>query len=177
MADAPQPRPQRLVIPLHPERAAEQARVRLPAALLDAIRRVRVPAELAALVRVNTVGALQFVTPALLLAMGAALLALLVGSVAAALGVREVSAGAIAITAGRWTLLATTGGALSVMETLVREKFTRHPALAAQLLATGDLELVERNHWRDTFWGICDGRGENHLGRILMKVRTELQGA
>ena len=66
---------------------------------------------------------------------------------------------------------------LSVMETLVREKFTRHPALAAQLLATGDLELVERNHWRDTFWGVSDGRGENHLGRILMKVRSELQGA
>ena len=66
---------------------------------------------------------------------------------------------------------------LSVMETLVREKFTRHPELAVQLVATGTLELTERNHWRDTFWGVCDGRGENHLGRILMKVRAELQGA
>lgn len=64
---------------------------------------------------------------------------------------------------------------LSVMEGLVREKFTRHPELAAQLVATGSLELVERNHWQDTFWGICHGRGENHLGRILMKVRAEFQ--
>jgi hypothetical protein len=46
MADAPQPRPQRLVIPLHPERAGE-AHVRVPAALLAAIRRVRFPVELA----------------------------------------------------------------------------------------------------------------------------------
>lgn len=66
---------------------------------------------------------------------------------------------------------------LEVMETLVREKFTRHAALAAQLAATGTLDLVERNHWRDTFWGVCQGRGENHLGRILMKVRAELRGA
>jgi hypothetical protein len=64
---------------------------------------------------------------------------------------------------------------LEVMETLVREKFARHPALAARLLATGPVQLVERNHWRDTFWGVCDGRGENHLGRILMKVRDELR--
>ena len=112
MADAPQPRPQRLVIPLHPERA-EQAHARIPAALLAAIHRVRLPPELTALIRVNSGGALRFLAPALLLSVGAALLALLVGSVAAALGVREVSTGAIAITAGRWTLLATAGGALA----------------------------------------------------------------
>lgn len=64
---------------------------------------------------------------------------------------------------------------LHVMETLVREKFARHPDLAKQLLATGDVELVERNHWGDTFWGVCNGRGENHLGRILMLVRDELR--
>lgn len=64
---------------------------------------------------------------------------------------------------------------LEVMETLVREKFARHPDLAARLAATGDVQLVERNHWRDTFWGVCGGRGENHLGRILMRVRDELR--
>jgi ribA/ribD-fused uncharacterized protein len=63
---------------------------------------------------------------------------------------------------------------LHVMETLVREKFARHPLLAEQLLATGDVDLVERNHWNDTFWGVCNGEGENHLGRILMLVRSEL---
>lgn len=66
---------------------------------------------------------------------------------------------------------------LHVMETLVREKFTRHPDLAEQLLATGDVELVERNHWGDTFWGVCNVQGENHLGRILMLVRDELRGS
>lgn len=63
---------------------------------------------------------------------------------------------------------------LQVMETLLREKFTRHPELTRLLLRTGTLELVERNSWHDTFWGVCNGRGENHLGRLLMKIRTEL---
>lgn len=35
---------------------------------------------------------------------------------------------------------------LDVMRTLVREKFSRHHALAERLLATGDVELVERNY-------------------------------
>lgn len=64
---------------------------------------------------------------------------------------------------------------LEVMATLVREKFTRHPDLRALLLATEDLELVEFNTWRDTFWGRCHGVGENHLGRILMDVRAVLR--
>lgn len=106
MADAP-----RLVIPLHPERAA-RSRMRF-AALFAAIRRMHLPEELAALARANAAGALQFITPAILLALGAALLTLLLGSIAAALGVRGVNAGAIAVTAGRWTLLATAGGALA----------------------------------------------------------------
>ncbi|HEU4454080.1 MAG TPA: hypothetical protein VFR81_13515 [Longimicrobium sp.] len=113
MADAPQPRPTRDVIPLHPGRATDPPRPRWPAALLAAMPRVRVPAELAALLRVNARGALEFLAPALFLALGAALLALLAGRVAAALGVKGVSAGAIAATAGRWTLLASAGGALA----------------------------------------------------------------
>ena len=60
------------------------------------------------------------------------------------------------------------------MYRLVRQKFS-DPALAARLLATGDIELVENNHWRDTFWGVCDGVGENNLGKILMRVREELK--
>lgn len=63
---------------------------------------------------------------------------------------------------------------LQVMQTLVAEKFSRHPDLARRLLATGDLPLVERNSWRDTFWGEWNGRGENHLGRILMRIRSDL---
>ncbi len=35
-------------------------------------------------------------------------------------------------------------------------------------------ELIEGNHWNDTFWGICNGNGENNLGKILMKIRHEI---
>lgn len=66
---------------------------------------------------------------------------------------------------------------LTVMETLVREKFTRHPQLAAFLLRTDGIELVELNTWSDRFWGRANGRGENHLGQILMRIRAELAAA
>uniref|UniRef100_UPI00345E83CD NADAR domain-containing protein n=1 Tax=uncultured Duncaniella sp. TaxID=2768039 RepID=UPI00345E83CD len=52
-----------------------------------------------------------------------------------------------------------------------------NPALAEKLIATGDAELVEGNYWHDTVWGVCDGVGENHLGKILMRVREELKNS
>jgi ribA/ribD-fused uncharacterized protein len=61
-----------------------------------------------------------------------------------------------------------------VMEDVVRDKFTRHSDLAAKLLATGDALLEEGNAWGDRVWGVYQGQGENRLGLILMKVRTEL---
>lgn len=63
---------------------------------------------------------------------------------------------------------------VEVMTDLVRRKF-RDPGLARRLLATAERPLVEENTWDDTFWGVCDGRGENHLGRILMRIRDELR--
>jgi ribA/ribD-fused uncharacterized protein len=68
---------------------------------------------------------------------------------------------------------------ISVMTEIVREKFTRNPHLGQYLIATGDAELFEGNSWHDFFWGvdIKNGKGENHLGKILMKVRTELKVA
>ena len=113
MADAPQPRPVRDVIPLHPGRIGVPARVRFPTALLAAARELRVPAELVELVRVSAGRGSRFFAPAFLLAVGASLLALLGGSVAAALGMADVGAGTVAVTAGGWTLLATAGGALA----------------------------------------------------------------
>lgn len=64
---------------------------------------------------------------------------------------------------------------LRIMTNLVRTKFLQNPALGDKLLATGDEELIEGNHWGDTFWGVCRGEGENHLGRILMEVRKFLR--
>jgi ribA/ribD-fused uncharacterized protein len=65
---------------------------------------------------------------------------------------------------------------LGTMESLVRQKFS-HPELAKMLLLTGDEELIEANAWGDTFWGVDHktGEGQNHLGRILMKIRAELR--
>ena len=59
-----------------------------------------------------------------------------------------------------------------VMEEILRRKFEQRP-LAAKLAATGTAELVEGNTWGDQYWGVCGGAGENHLGRLLMKIRTE----
>ena len=63
---------------------------------------------------------------------------------------------------------------LKVMEDLVRQKF-HDSDLKKQLLDTGTSELIEGNWWNDTFWGVCNGKGEKHLGRILMKIREELK--
>lgn len=62
---------------------------------------------------------------------------------------------------------------LEVMEEILRAKFSV-PELKEKLKATGERELVEGNTWNDTFWGVCNGRGMNHLGKLLMKVRSEM---
>lgn len=64
---------------------------------------------------------------------------------------------------------------LEIMEDLVHQKFTKHQHLRKRLLATGDEELIEGNWWGDVFWGVCRGKGKNHLGKILMKIRAELR--
>ncbi len=63
---------------------------------------------------------------------------------------------------------------LQVMEDLLRLKFSNRE-VANLLRLTGSEELVEGNWWGDRFWGVCGGKGENHLGKLLMKIRTELQ--
>jgi len=63
---------------------------------------------------------------------------------------------------------------LDVMLWGIREKF-KNEDLRQLLAETGDEELVEGNWWGDKFWGVSNGEGENHLGKILMKVREELK--
>lgn len=64
---------------------------------------------------------------------------------------------------------------VDVMYILCKQKFMQEP-LRTALLATGEEELVEGNTWNDTFWGVCRGVGENHLGKILMRIRLEVGG-
>lgn len=61
---------------------------------------------------------------------------------------------------------------LLVMESLLRQKFSTEP-LKKYLLATGTEEIQEGNWWGDVYWGVFMGVGENHLGKILMKIRGE----
>ncbi len=62
-----------------------------------------------------------------------------------------------------------------IMHGLTLQKFSTYPDLKAKLLATGDAYLEEGNTWGDTCWGVCNGVGKNHLGRILMEVRKTLR--
>lgn len=63
-----------------------------------------------------------------------------------------------------------------VMYEVNKLKFTQEP-YKSKLLTTGDQELVEGNNWGDMYWGVCNGFGENRLGKILMKIREELRSA
>ena len=63
---------------------------------------------------------------------------------------------------------------LDVMKSVVRAKFLQNPDLAEKLMATDGLLLIEGNSWDDTYWGVCNGKGENHLGLILMEIRAWL---
>jgi ribA/ribD-fused uncharacterized protein len=60
------------------------------------------------------------------------------------------------------------------MYEIVLAKFTQNDDLKQKLLDTGDALLIEGNTWDDTEWGVCRGRGQNKLGKILMRVRKEL---
>jgi ribA/ribD-fused uncharacterized protein len=63
---------------------------------------------------------------------------------------------------------------VEVMSQLLVRKFA-HPELQELLLATGDQEIQEGNNWNDRFWGVCDGEGENILGKLLMGLRRSLR--
>lgn len=60
------------------------------------------------------------------------------------------------------------------MYKLLRAKFVQEP-MRSKLLETGEAYLEETNYWKDTFWGVYNGTGENRLGRLLMLVRDELR--
>ena len=58
-----------------------------------------------------------------------------------------------------------------IMSYIIFDKFYRHLDLRQKLLDTGSKYLEETNHWGDRYWGVCDGKGENNLGKILMGIR------
>lgn len=66
---------------------------------------------------------------------------------------------------------------MDIMLNLLREKFS-DPWFRKKLLKTGTIFLIEGNNWGDQFWGCIfengEWIGENHLGRLLMQVRAEI---
>ena len=65
---------------------------------------------------------------------------------------------------------------ISLMRRLNKQKYQHGNYLRVMLVNTGEQELIEGNTWDDTFWGECDGVGENNLGKILMEIREETFG-
>lgn len=66
------------------------------------------------------------------------------------------------------------GEKIGVMREVLHAKFTQNPSLKDDLLDTGDSKLVESNNWKDIFWGVCKGKGQNWLGKLLMELRDSL---
>jgi len=63
---------------------------------------------------------------------------------------------------------------IKILTDLIKLKF-QIPDLRQRLLSTNNEELVEGNTWNDTFWGVCNGIGQNNLGKILMMIREEIK--
>ena len=63
---------------------------------------------------------------------------------------------------------------IDVMRDVLKSKLSLNSELREKLIATGDVELIEGNHWNDRFWGVCRGKGQNHLGKLLMELREIL---
>lgn len=57
-----------------------------------------------------------------------------------------------------------------VMYKVVKAKFDNNPNLINRLLDI-DGQIQEDNYWHDTYWGVCNGKGLNKLGSILMHLR------
>jgi len=58
-----------------------------------------------------------------------------------------------------------------VMRVILADKFYRNLNLRRLLSETGAKYLEETNHWGDIYWGVCNEKGDNNLGRILMATR------
>lgn len=63
---------------------------------------------------------------------------------------------------------------VDVMYDINLQKYKQEP-MRTWLLDTGDAYLEETNTWNDTFWGVCNGRGENMLGQVIMLIRDQIR--
>ncbi len=64
----------------------------------------------------------------------------------------------------------------NIMKELITQKFVLKP-YKQLLVDTGDVQIIERNTWNDTYWGVNSrtGEGLNNLGKLIMNMRETLQ--
>jgi len=69
---------------------------------------------------------------------------------------------------------------VATMSYFLKQKFS-YDKFKTLLLSTGDMKITEGNYWHDNFWGDCYCKkcenvpGENILGKLLMKIREDIQ--
>ena len=61
-----------------------------------------------------------------------------------------------------------------IMFEILQIKFQK-ACLKRKLAATKNANLTEGNWWGDTYWGVCHGKGQNKLGKMLMKIRNKIK--
>ena len=59
-----------------------------------------------------------------------------------------------------------------VMKEILELKFKKEPFRSKLIEMEG--QITEFNYWNDTYWGVCNGVGDNNLGKILMNIRDKL---
>lgn len=62
---------------------------------------------------------------------------------------------------------------LSILKDILREKFKNHQ-LAMQL-ATINEPITFDNNYHDIYWGLYQGKGQNHLGKLLSDIQIEIK--
>lgn len=63
---------------------------------------------------------------------------------------------------------------LKLMEEITEAYYSVNPDMKQKLIDTKDAELLHSGPLIDSFWGVkSDGTGENHHGKILMKLREQ----
>ena len=62
---------------------------------------------------------------------------------------------------------------ISIMESILKAKFEQNPSVMQKLADTGNCILINGHNKHETFWGtnLYSWLGDNHLGRLLMRIR------
>lgn len=54
-------------------------------------------------------------------------------------------------------------------------KFSQNHELAEKLLETGDEELIEGNQWKDTYWGVYNGKGKKQTWKNINENKKRVK--